>query len=111
MKKGFRNYNFDFDKNERRILSTFCKQVIKQTGGDQKYYPVEKAFAGILAKLDSGEDTIRLTKDEYMRLAEHLKENIRHLKTKIDKTWFLMKWLYKSMLNQYQLMLNTHFKD
>lgn len=111
MKKGFRNYNFEFDKNEHRILTTFCKQVIKQTGGDQKYYPTEKAFTSILQKLESGETPIRLTKDECNHLSVHLTENIRHLNKRISGSWFFMKWLYKSMLTQYQALLNTHFKD
>lgn len=111
MKKGFRNYNFTFDKNETKTLSAMCKQILKQTGGDQKYYAIEKAFTSLLQKLESGEETIKLTKDEYMRVSEHLKENIRHIKEKSAKTWFFMRWIYKAMLTQYQSMYEEHFKD
>jgi hypothetical protein len=111
MKKGFRNYNFDFDKNETKILTAMCRQVLKQTAGDQKYFQVERAFSSVLQKLEGGEDVIKLTKDEYLRLADHLTENLRHLKQKSANAWFFTRWLYRSMITQYQTLLDNHFKD
>ncbi len=44
MKKLFSNYNFEFDKNERKLLKTFCGQVLKQVSGDSKFFAEEKSF-------------------------------------------------------------------
>ena len=33
MKKLFTNYNFEFNKNEKKLISSFCKQALKQMGG------------------------------------------------------------------------------
>ena len=30
MKKLFTNYNFEFEKNEKKLLTNFCKQAVKQ---------------------------------------------------------------------------------
>lgn len=111
MKKGFRNYNFEFDKNEIRMLTTLSKQVLKQVEGKKDYYRIERAFAGILEKLNSGEDVVRLTKDEYTQIALHLRENIKFFAEKIKKSWFFMKWFYKPLMTQYQTIYDTHFKD
>lgn len=111
MAKGFRNYNFTFDKNEKRILETFCKQIIKQTEGNQKLYVIEKAFSSVLEKLRSGEEEIKLTKEEYLRIQENMRENIRGTKERAKKAMFFMRWIYNSMLKQYELIYNTHFKD
>ncbi len=110
MKKLFANYNFEFDKNERKILTNYCKQVLKQVAGDNRLFAEEKAFKSIIEKLNSGTETIKLTKDEKTRLTHQLEENVKFLKKSMEKSWFLKKWLYKSMVNQYSNMLDKHFR-
>jgi hypothetical protein len=111
MKKLFTNYNFEFDKNEKKLLTTFCKQTLKQIEGDNKFFAEAKAFNSIIDKLSSNAETIKFTKDERTRLLHQLNENIKFLKNQVKKSWFLKKWLYKSMLNQYENIFNVHFKD
>ena len=76
MKKLFTNYNFDFDKNEKKLLSTFCKQTLKQVQGDNKFFAEERAFNSILAKLNGNEETVKFTKDERTRLKFQLERNV-----------------------------------
>jgi hypothetical protein len=111
MKKLFTNYNFEFDKNEKKLLTTFCKQTLKQVGGDNRYFAEERAFNSIISKLNSNTDSIKFTKDERTRLKRQLEENIKFLQGKVKKSWFLKKWLYKSMMNQYKNILDVHFED
>ncbi len=111
MAKGFKNYNFEFDKNETRMLTSLCKQVIKQVQSNRDYYRIEKAFTAVLEKLNSGEDIVKLTRDEYTQIALHLKENVKFFNDKIKKSWIFKKWMYKSLLLQYQTILKTHFSD
>ena len=111
MKKLFTNYNFEFNKNEKKILKTFCNQTLKQIQGDNKYFAEIKTFNSLLDKLNSNEDSIKLTKEEKTKLKYQLEENVKHLTKVINKSWFMKKWLYKSMLTQYELILDNHFKD
>jgi hypothetical protein len=111
MKKLFTNYNFEFDKNEKKLLTTFCRQTLKQIEGDNRYYSEERTFNSLITKLASDEDTIKLTKDERIKLKHQLEENVKFLKEKSDKSWFIKKWMYKSMLNQYSSILNNHFRN
>ena len=111
MKKLFTNYNFEFDKNEKKLLTTFCKQTLKQISGDNRFFAEERAFNSIINKLSSDAGTIKFTKDERTRLLHQLEENIKYLKSQVKKSWFLKKWLYKSMLNQYQNIIEAHFED
>lgn len=111
MKKLFTNYNFEFDKNERRLLINYCKQAIKQIAGDKRLYAEERAFNSIIDKLNSGLNPVKLTRDEKTRLTHQLEENIKFIKKEIEKAWFLKKWLYKSMLTQYNNVLEKHFRD
>ncbi len=111
MKKLFRNYNFEFDKNERRILITFCKQVIKQTQTDEKFFAEAKAFNSVLEKLQSNSEPVKLTKDEFFRIKNQLTENVKFIKKESNKGWFFRKWMYKSMLTSYSSLLEKHFSD
>jgi len=104
MKKLFSNYTYDFSKNEKKILTTFCKQSLKQIEGDNRFFAESKAFSSILNKLQN-DDTIKLTKDEKTRLIHQLKQNTEHLKKEIKKSWFLKKWIYKSLYTQYEGLL------
>ncbi len=101
MKKLFTNYNFEFDKNERKLLTTFSKQVLKQISGDNRYFAEEKAFNSIIEKLAASSDSVKLTKDERTRLLNQLNENVKFLKKESASSWFIKKWIYKSMLKQY----------
>lgn len=111
MKKLFTNYNFEFNKNERKLLSTFAQQTLKQVRGDNKFFAEERAFNSIVNKLNDGQDVIKLTKEERIKLLNQLENNIKYLREKTRKSWFIKKWLYKSMLNQYEDIVNSHFKD
>lgn len=112
MKKlQFRNYNFEFNKNDKKLVLNICKTVIKQTEGDQKYFAEVKALSSILEKIKSGDGTIKLTKDEFTRFRFQLEVNIKHFKDQIKKGWFFKKWLYKSILMQYEILYENHFKD
>lgn len=110
MKKLFANYNFEFDKNEKKLLTNYCKQVLKQIAGDNRLFAEEKAFKSIIEKLNSGTETVKLTKDEKTRLTHQLEENVKFLKKSMQKAWFFKKWLYKSMITQYSNILDRHFR-
>lgn len=110
-KKLFKNYSYSFDSNERKILTTFCKQVLNQLSSDEKFYREIKVFQSLLEKLQEGNEETKLTKDESTKLSVNLKENVKNLEKQVDKSWFLKKWLLKSMLKQYKNILLIHFSD
>ncbi len=110
MKKLFTNYNLELDKNERKLLTTFLKQTLKQTQGDEKFFAENKAFNSVLDKLGTKDDQIKLTKDERTRLKFQIDQNVKHLQKEMQKGGFIKKWLYRNMLNQYSNILEKHFK-
>lgn len=110
MKKLFTNYNFEFNKNEKKLISSFCKQALKQMGSDNQYFAETKAFNSILEKLNGDSEIVKLTKDEKIRLTHNIKQNVDYLKKQMDKSWFLKKWLMKSLYNQYVNIYDNHFK-
>ena len=110
MKKLFQNYKYEFTKNEKKLLSSFCKQSLKQMEGDNQYFAETKAFNSILTKINSGDETIKLTKDEKTRLTFQMKQNVDHIKKQMNNSWFIKKWMLSSLYNQYNSLLNTHFK-
>lgn len=109
-KQLFTNYNFEFDKNEKKIIQSFSKQVLKQVQGNSKFFGEEKAFNSILGKINSGDEKIKFTKDEKIRFTNQLKQNIDYIKKEMSKSWFLKKWLMKSLINQYTNLYEKHFK-
>jgi hypothetical protein len=111
MKKLFNNYNFQFDKNDKKLLKTYCSQVLKQISGNPKLFSEEKAFNSILQKLNSNESTIKFTKDEKTKLTYQLKQNIDFLSKEMKKGWFIRRWIYKSLYNQYNNLFEKHFKN
>ncbi|MGE5499008.1 MAG: hypothetical protein ACM3Q2_13085 [Syntrophothermus sp.] len=111
MKPLFKNYIFEFDKNEKKLLVNFCKQVTRQMEGDNRFTVDVKAFNSIIEKLNAPAENVKLTKDEYTRLTLQLKENIKFLKAKSEKSWFLMRWLHRSIYTQYNNILTTHFNQ
>ena len=110
MKKLFQNYNFEFTKNEKKLLNSFCKQSLKQMSGDNHYFAESKAFNSILNKLNFNDDIVKLTKDEKTRLTFQLKQNLEYIKKQVDKSWFIKKWLMKSLFTQYNNLIETHFR-
>jgi hypothetical protein len=110
-KKLFKNYTFEFDANEKKIITSFCKQAINQMMADERFAKDVSAFESISQKLNSGTSEVKLTKDEKVRLARQLEENVKFIEDKMSKAWFIKKWFYKSMFSQYQNLLNTHFRD
>ena len=111
MKKLFKNYSYQFDKNEAKLISSFCKQAINQMGTDKNFFGDVKAFTSIQEKISQDPSDVKLTKDEKVRLVRQLKENVKFIKTTMDKSWFVKKWFYKSMFNQYSNLINNHFED
>jgi hypothetical protein len=110
MKKLFTNYNFEFNKNEKKLLSSFCKQALKQLGSDNENFADVKAFNSVLEKLNANTESIKLTKDEKIRLTNNIKQNIDYLNKQMKKSWFLKKWLMKSLHKQYADIYENHFK-
>jgi len=110
MKRLFTNYNFEFNKNERKLISSFCKQALKQIGTDSKHFAETKVFNSIVEKLKTDSDLIKFTKDEKTRLSNNLKENMDYIKKQTDKSWFIKKWLMKSLYKQYSSLYENHFK-
>lgn len=104
-KKLFQNYEFEFDKNESKIISSFAKQAMKQMETDDRLVKEVRIFNSIISKLNSNQDKVKLTKEEKTKLLFQLKENVKHLQSKVDKAWLLTKWFYKNMLNQYQSVI------
>lgn len=111
MKKLFKNYSYEFDKNEAKILTSFCKQAIGQMSNNQDFYKDVKAFESVKEKIESDPFEVKLTKDEKTRLVHQLKENRKHIKATIDKSGFIKKWFYKSMYSQYNNLIETHFSN
>ena len=111
MKKLFKSYTYDFDKNEAKLLTSFCKQAIDQMGDNQDFYKDVKAFESIREKIAEDQSEVKLTKDEKTRLVHQLTQNRNHIKTTMEKSGFLKKWFYKSMFTQYENLLETHFSN
>lgn len=110
MKKLFQNYNFEFTKNEKKLLSSFCKQSLKQMSDDRQYFAESRAFSSILNKIESNGNVVKLTKDEKTRLTFQLKQNVDYLRKEMKKSWFIKKWMMKSLVTQYENLFDTHFR-
>jgi len=110
MKKLFKNYEFEFDKNQKKVLSSFVKQAINQMQGDEKFLRDTNIFNSIAGKLNNSSDKVKLTKEEKTKLTYQLNENTKYLEKKMNSSWFLTKWFYKNMYNQYNNIL-TIFSD
>lgn len=108
-KNLFRNYNFEFDKNDRKLIKNFCKQAVSQLAGNEKFYRDINVFNSIIEKIDSDTEEVKLTKDETTRLTLQIKENVKHLKSKVDKANIFTRWLYNSAYKQYNNLLTNYF--
>jgi len=111
MKPLFKNYNFGFNKNEKKVIVNFCKQAINQMSGNEKFQPDIRAFNSIIEKLNSSTETVKFTKDEKIRLVHQIKQNRDYLQKQIKTSWFFKKWLYRSLLTQYESLLSNHFDE
>lgn len=110
-KSLFKNYTYQFDKNEKKILSTFCKQALQQVSSEEKYYAEARIYNSILDKLNKDTEEVKLTKEEKLRLVTQLRENIKYLGEKMKKSWFVKRWLYRSVYAQYNSILQKHFDE
>jgi len=110
MKPLFKNYNFDFDSTEKKLLSTMVRQILRQIEGDDRYITDVRIYKSLSEKLSSSQSPTKLTKEEVKRLELQLKENAKLMREKIKKSIFFLRWIYKSLLNQYESILNIHFK-
>ena len=110
-KKLFKKYDFEFDKNERKILITFCNQVIKQLESDQRFYREVNTFSSIISKLKEESEKVKLTKEEKTKLVLQLKENIKYTEKEVARSGFLKRWMLKSMHKQYKELFDKHFKE
>ncbi len=110
-KKLFKNYEYEFDKNEQKVLASFCKQAIKQMNGDERFFRDIKTFDSIINKLESQNEKVKFTKEEKTKLVFQLKENAKYLNKEMKKSWFIKKWFYRNMYNQYNNILTKHFSD
>lgn len=108
-KSLFKNYEFDFDKNEAKIITTFCKQAVKQMSTDTRFNKDIQAFNSIVYKVSTDPANVKLTKDEKTRLVNQISENVKHIEKQLNKSWFIKRWMYRSMHNQYISLLNKHF--
>ncbi len=106
----FKNYTYEFDKNERKMLLNFCRQAIKQIEAEPKLATELKTFNSLSDKL-SADGTVKLTKEEKIKLVLQLKENIKYLQTTMKKGWFIKRWLYKSMYVQYNNLYQKYFEE
>ncbi len=105
-KKLFQNYEYEFNSNEKKIITSFAKQAVKQMETDDRLVREVKNFNSIIQKLNSGSDKVKFTKEEKTKLTYQLTENTKHLQKKVDNAWFLTKWFYKNMVNQYNSIIS-----
>ncbi len=110
-KQLFKNYTYSFDKNESKLLLNFCNQAVKQMQTDQRFVLDIKSFNSIIEKLHADPNNVKLTKDEQKRLVGQLKENIKYIEAQMSKSWFLKRWLLKTLLIQYKNIISSHFSD
>ncbi len=107
----FKNYNYQFNKNEKKILVTFCRSLLKQISSDEKFYGEVRSFNSIIDKLNTQADEVKLTKEEKTKLIFNLNNNISELKKRTGTGFFLMRWFYKSAYKQYNNILQKHFAN
>lgn len=63
MKPLFKNYNFDFDASEKKLLQTMVKQILRQIEGDNRYITEIRIYQSLSEKTFlHHKSPIRLTK-------------------------------------------------
>ncbi len=107
----FKNYSYNFDKNEKKILLSFCKTLLKQMTSDEKFFTDVRSFNSIVDKLNSADEEVKFTKEEKTKLVFRLKENVDHMHKQIKSSGFLKRWLYKSAYKQYNGLMEKYFID
>ncbi len=78
---------------------------------DSQFSADIKALSSIMDKISENPDDVRMTKDEKTRLTRHMRTNRDHIEKEISKSWFIKRWMMKSVLQQYNNILLTHFSD
>lgn len=111
MAKPFKNYRFEFDKNEKKILTTFLNQMLKQYGGNAQAALDEKLVRSSVDKINSDEPSVTFTKNEFTVLQKNLEYNVKFMEERAAKANFFIRWFYNIMAKQYRVLFNTHFKD
>jgi hypothetical protein len=111
MKKLFKSYSCEFNKNEKKIITAFCRQAVKQLASDSKNFADYKAYSSILDKITESSESVKFTKDEYNRLGFQLRENVKRAKQKMEKSGFFTRWIHKSLYIQYNNIVTSHFSD
>ncbi len=107
----FKNYFYEFDKNEAKVLITICNQTIKQMQSDPKYVGELKFYQSMSEKISSNSTNVKLTKAELDRITNALKANIEHLEKQIKNSWFFKRWILKPLVLNYKLLLSKHFEN
>ena len=110
-KKLFQNYKFEFDKNEAKIITSFCKQASNQMMSDDRFANDVRAFNSIMEKISNDPNDVKLSKDEKTRLVRQLRENVKYIEKEMSRTNFIKRWLMNSMHKQYTSLLTKHFSD
>ncbi|GAB1347849.1 hypothetical protein MASR1M107_00600 [Ignavibacteriales bacterium] len=112
MKIALRNYTLEFDKSDKKVITQFVKQAVKQTSGSQEVGMVKqnRLFSTVLDKLNESE-SVKFTKDEYFTLKNMVVANHNHLKKQISKSGFIKKFFFKSLEKQYGNLLTKYFQE
>ncbi len=113
MKLQFRNYNFKFDKVERKFLIQYCKQTLNQLPEKQEYLHIARIFESILNKLTNSTDDqeVKFTKEELTKFEFTLKENLKLLNNQFKKAGFFKRWFLKPVIKQYSAIIEKHFNQ
>ncbi|MEW6702684.1 MAG: hypothetical protein AB1298_08180 [Bacteroidota bacterium] len=110
-KSLFKNYTYQFDSNEKKVLTTFCKTILKQMAADERFYQDVRSFNSIVDKLNGNANEVKFTKEEKTKLIFNLNNNISELKKRAGKGFFFIRWFYKSAYKQYNNILQKHFTN
>ncbi|MBN8545636.1 MAG: hypothetical protein J0L60_05805 [Ignavibacteria bacterium] len=112
MKIALRNYTLDIEKSDKKVLTQFVKQAVKQTSGSQEVGMVKqnRIFSTILDKINES-DSVKFTKDEYFTLKNMVVANHNHLKKQISKAGFFKKFFFSSLEKQYGKLLTKYFQE
>lgn len=110
MKLEFKNYNYQFDKVEKKFLIQFCKQTLNQMPQQKEYIPVGRVFESIQNKLeDSIDGSIKFTKDELTKFEYSLKENLKLMDKQLKTSGFFKRFFLKAAVKQYRSIVEKHF--
>lgn len=112
MKIALRNYNLEFQKNDKKVILQFIKQALKQTEGSSDLQMIKhsKLLKSITAKMNESSE-VKFTKDEYFALKNLIVTNAQHLKKQIKSAGFIKRFFLKSLEKQYSNIVTNYFQD